>query len=337
MARKCIYILIPIMFIMCSNGYSYAIEVYEQDEFYQYDDAVADEKDFLNAQLVAEVETLSRKNKYLQEVNKQKKIIFTDIEGEEALYQEIDEMSQAYEQLFNENQKLKKALVSLDDLYKREIEEISPFVEGHEDLKKLTDSQWVVIAEREKIVASLRDEIENLKDHLEVTKNQSEQERDALRVRYKETVGRLNKELLITKEEQKLIVDSYDLLEKRHKLKEEKLELWEQSVSRLIENPNFKNTDTLIAGADDPQDLSIAYAKMAVTHLKQKQYQEAINSYLKAVSCSPKTAVYHYQLGLLYAHLKQNKKAINSFKKYLKLYPDSPNKKRVEKHISLLK
>ncbi|MGI9036769.1 MAG: tetratricopeptide repeat protein, partial [Pyrinomonadaceae bacterium] len=67
-------------------------------------------------------------------------------------------------------------------------------------------------------------------------------------------------------------------------------------------------------------------------------YQEAEKVLLKAKSLAKKpNPEISWQLALLYNKLKRNKEAANELETYLKIYPDSPDKKKVEDLIAKLK
>jgi tetratricopeptide (TPR) repeat protein len=74
---------------------------------------------------------------------------------------------------------------------------------------------------------------------------------------------------------------------------------------------------------------------LALIYDRNKDYNKAVNEYLEALKISPNDADSHYNLAVVYDdHLQDKKKAIEHYKKYLDIRPDSPDAKKVEYWIT---
>ncbi len=73
---------------------------------------------------------------------------------------------------------------------------------------------------------------------------------------------------------------------------------------------------------------------LGVLYVQLNLPDEAIREFLESLSFDPDNPDAHYNLGLLYDNIKENKlKADAHFKKYLKLKPNAPDKVEVESWI----
>ncbi len=70
-------------------------------------------------------------------------------------------------------------------------------------------------------------------------------------------------------------------------------------------------------------------------HVRQLNYEEAINSFHKALELNPQSAAAHKELGILYEkHKGDPAAAIYHYRRYLKLMPESPLAKDIEDRVA---
>ncbi len=82
---------------------------------------------------------------------------------------------------------------------------------------------------------------------------------------------------------------------------------------------------------------AILYKELGQGYLKEKQFEQAINAFEKALSFDPDDAAVCYDLGLLYKHQRNdNKKAAAFLKRYLALAPLARDAEDVKYLIRML-
>ena len=80
----------------------------------------------------------------------------------------------------------------------------------------------------------------------------------------------------------------------------------------------------------EPQNSDLYY-NLAIEYLKTRQFSPAANMFLKSLSLNPNQADACYNLGVIYEEqLKDNKKAIEYYQKYLKYAPEAQDKNEVQ-------
>lgn len=293
------------------------------------------------AKLVVREEEISRLTEQLKKT--QKENMSVGVQALRAMENELEGLKDEKAKLLNQNSQLRSLLES---------EKAASANAKDKRLSKLTDSQWTVISEREKIVTALKEKIQNFNDTLTkiIKKNAY-------------TVVGLKKEIAILKQDKQIESNSYKLLERKTQLSQEKIQFWKKKAllrlgsvevvaeqakevkskrnfsagarSRKKENPADKKTSLKrIEGIE--KEAALAHKKLGEIYTQQKLYKKAIAAYRKSISCDASDATQYYQLGLLYAQIKEKPKAITYFKKYLTLKPKTENKKKVEKLIKML-
>jgi len=79
------------------------------------------------------------------------------------------------------------------------------------------------------------------------------------------------------------------------------------------------------------------YYNLAIEYLKTRQFNLAVNMFLKSLSLNPNQADACYNLGVIYEEqLKDNKKAIEYYQKYLKYAPEAQDKNEVQSWVARL-
>lgn len=176
----------------------------------------------------------------------------------------------------------------------------------------------------------------------------------------------------IEKEKDKLQKDALAFIELNTKLKEEKDQLQESVVNAQkmvetkeseLERLNYR-LKTLEAKASkdisvekealdkqrrDLTDKIIGLEKLlkkeralynynlGVAYSRVKSYDEAIESFEKALKIDPDMADAHYNLGLLYENVERDQdKAVGHYRRYLKLVPDSLDRDEIQASIMRL-
>ncbi|MCP4649668.1 MAG: tetratricopeptide repeat protein [PVC group bacterium] len=360
--RKFLFIIsLFIILILKCNMFLYAAENEDTQQFIQYlkqeiatlteDNTVLREilisdaqqsessphKSFI-ARLVAEVELLRQKTSRLQE-KEQEVLELADLETAD----KITKLQKDRAALSKKNIILKEELIGLREKY-QQVSQAAEFLgEDNTRLNKLTDSQWIVIAEREKMFADLRQEIADLKQTIEQLKQRHEKEKNSMSIEHEEAIANLENEVVFLKEEKHLLNDSYSLLEKRYNFTEEQLKLWDDRAAELFgrrkASSTFRKVKQLPSFSEKVEsgDPSIEKARLGLMYTKQRRYRDAITAYEQAIARNSQIAAYYYQLGLLYAHIKNNAKAVNAFETYLRLNPNSSNKGRVNSYLRMLR
>ena len=82
---------------------------------------------------------------------------------------------------------------------------------------------------------------------------------------------------------------------------------------------------------------ALYHYNLGVAYVKAKFYDEAIDAYEKSLTFGPNNPDAHYNLGLLYGNVKDDRdKAVLHYQKYLELEPDADDKEEVEGWINKL-
>jgi tetratricopeptide (TPR) repeat protein len=85
------------------------------------------------------------------------------------------------------------------------------------------------------------------------------------------------------------------------------------------------------------KERSIYHYNLAVSFTQAELYDDAIEAYEKSLKFNPDNADAYYNLGLLYANIRNNpEKAIEEYRAYLKLKPDAPDRDEVDAWIRQL-
>lgn len=85
------------------------------------------------------------------------------------------------------------------------------------------------------------------------------------------------------------------------------------------------------------KERALFHYNLGVAYTQAKLYDEAIEAYEKSLKFYPANPEAHYNLGLLYHNIKQDpEKAVQHYRKYLELKPDSEDKEEVKGWIESL-
>jgi len=86
------------------------------------------------------------------------------------------------------------------------------------------------------------------------------------------------------------------------------------------------------------KERSVYYYNLGVAYTQAKYYEESIRSYESSLKFDRNNAEAHYNLGLLYDTIRDDKqRAIYHYKAYLKLRPKAPDRDEIETSIRNLK
>jgi tetratricopeptide (TPR) repeat protein len=86
-----------------------------------------------------------------------------------------------------------------------------------------------------------------------------------------------------------------------------------------------------------PMDSSVYYYS-GIAYRDKERFQEAANSFDRAVQLNGRYYQAHYELGMIYYRsIKDKQKAISNFEKVLSLKPDHPDADKIRNIISMLK
>lgn len=141
-----------------------------------------------------------------------------------------------------------------------------------------------------------------------------------------------SKKILEQKEEElqkaKVYLRRYE--EKMAKDRKENKVILEGELGQLKEN--VKNLEQTLN-----KERGIYHYNLAVSFTQAELYDDAIEAYEKSLQFNPENADAYYNLGLLYANIRNNpEKAIQEYRAYLKLKPDAPDRDEVEAWIRQL-
>jgi len=160
----------------------------------------------------------------------------------------------------------------------------------------------------------------------------------ALNTKVQEEKERLQKNL---EEAQKIIENKEADLERLNK----KLLETEAKITKeqpQLQDKLFKEKEELgkkIKLLDEAlqKERALYHYNLGVSYAHAKFYDEAIGAYEKSLFFNPNNPEAHYNLGLLYADYKSDsEKAIFHYKKYLELKPEAEDKEEVEARIKRL-
>jgi len=165
--------------------------------------------------------------------------------------------------------------------------------------------------EREQSLMAARKDMEGkLQDYSGRLKEYEQQ------IKGKEDVERQNKQLA---DDFARLQESYDRLERKYAEAEENVQR-QETVKQKYEKL--------------PQENTTLHYNLGVLYAQNQQYAKAVTEFEKVLEVRPDDTESLYNLGVIYGeHLKNRKKAIAHFKRYLAAAPDDADAQRVRKFI----
>lgn len=195
------------------------------------------------------------------------------------------------------------------------------------------------------------------------------QSKEALRIAQEEVVRIQAEKEKISRENEKLQIDTISYFERNAELQKDKESLSRglKEAQRVIENKEAdkerankkleelgrkmaqettgqqekmlkekKELEEKVGALEATlkNERALYHYNLAVSYSQAKLYEEAVAAYEKSLAFSPDNAEAHYNLGLLYADYKNDpQKAVLHYRKYLELRPAAEDKEEVEAWI----
>jgi tetratricopeptide (TPR) repeat protein len=194
------------------------------------------------------------------------------------------------------------------------------FIKTQEEAKRIQTEKDKITKENEKLQADalsyvainndLQKEKESLQEKVKEAQRTISEKEDKLQS-LNENLKKLEKQIAKEKQvgDEKLVKEKKDL--------EEKIKSQEEALKK---------------------ERGLYHYNLAVAYTQANLYDEAIEAYEKSLTFDQNNAEAHYNLGLLYQNIKQDpEKAVEHYRKYLELKPDSEDKEEVQEWIAKLK
>lgn len=154
-------------------------------------------------------------------------------------------------------------------------------------------------------------------------------------------------ENLLKLQNQKLKTLTKQLKDAKHEL--EKIKAENQAladINDLAGNVQVKNQKDKIGRLQEDlsatrgqleRQIALLYYNLGVSYVKENNYEMAVDAYERTLLLNPNDADAHYNLAIIYDEYKKNpKRAVEHYKKYLQLNPDTPDIDEVKEWIERL-